>query len=493
MAMGSSKGKDKEGADMTGGEGVSVAKRGLFSGFLKKFLPNAKVTSVEPSLQSNGDAPDTDTNAHQKFPLQQITGTVSSTLMASGLFGSWAVPVLQQEPYEPTTPPPANIPTETVDVPPMAHRPNVDTGGNGGTLPVTKRSNADHLEAKMRQGNNGGGSGNSGEFLTASIDLFRRERSGHMPSFAYASPQFDGDLVRGTELWPKMARSPGYYLYWDEIKLAEDCSEQIVNLLPAHLKTFSVIELGPGEVDIVQKKTHNLLRAFQKVRGAHCLKDYIAMDVDEGYAKRNARDTGKTFGVREDYIVSDFRKSGLRVQTEATPVMVVFGGTLFNMPKLKDAKPHHILQTYLEYLKDIIGKDGYLIITQDVNTDEKSLLAAYDDPNGYGRETALGIMHRINRDLKTKNFSGHDFECLVRWDQADSRVSINARAKSTKYFEIGDIPFTMQKGQEWSLVNAFKMSAESFKRNAEFAGFEYIGVVPEKTNKRIVAHVLKVA
>lgn len=367
----------------------------------------------------------------------------------------------------------------------------VGNPNGGGLSQITKRDKSDALDQRMRMGGNG--PSNSGEFLTATIDLFRRERAGHMASFAYASPEFEGDLVRGTELWPKMARSPGYYLYWDEIKLAENCGEQIVNLLPANLKNFSVIEMGPGDVDIVQKKTHNLLKAFQRVKGPGCLKNYIAMDVDQGYATRAARETGKTFGVREDYIVSDFRKFGLRVQTEATPVMVVFGGTLFNMPKLKDAKPHHILQTYLTYLRDIIGKDGYLIVTQDVNTDEKSLLAAYDDPNGYGRETARGIMHRISRDLKTRNFSGHDFDCVVRWDRADSRVTINARAKLSKYFEVGDVPFTLQKDQEWSLVNAFKMSAETFKRNAEFAGFEHVGMVSENTNKRIVAHVLRVA
>lgn len=381
--------------------------------------------------------------------------------------------------------------TPTEDPNNSAHVTVGPVGGNGGLSQITKRDKADALDQRMRMGGNG--PGNSGEFLTATIDLFRRERAGHMASFAYASPEFDGDLVRGTELWPKMARSPGYYLYWDEIKLAENCGDQIVNLLPANLKNFSVIEMGPGEVDIVQKKTHNLLKAFQRVKGPDCLKNYIAMDVDQGYATRAARDTGKAFGVREDYIVSDFRKFGLRVQTEATPVMVVFGGTLFNMPKLKDAKPHHILQTYLTYLRDIIGKDGYLIVTQDVNTDEKSLLAAYDDPNGYGRETARGIMHRISRDLKTRNFSGHDFDCVVRWDRADSRVTINARAKLSKYFEVGDIPFTLQKDQEWSLVNAFKMSAETFKRNAEFAGFEHVGMVSENTNKRIVAHVLRVA
>lgn len=361
-----------------------------------------------------------------------------------------------------------------------------------GDAVVTKRDKNAAWGNKMRPDGGHGGPGDNGDLLIAAMDLYREERSGHLPSFAYSSPQFEGDLVRGMETWPKLARSPDYYLYWDEVRFLEEKSDAIASFLPANLKNISMIEMGTGAADIVKKKTHALIKAFERVKGEGFIKDYIAMDVNEKYAKDAARLTGQEFDIREDYIVSDFRREGLRVETEATPVMIVFGGTLFNLPKIKDAKPHHILQTYLEYLRDIIGEGGYLIITQDVNTDEKSLMKAYDDEKGYGRKTAMSIMHRMERDLKTQNFSGHDFDCKVEWIPAESRITMKAVAKKDKHFSIGDMPFRMRKGQEWSLLNAFKMSAESFKECANFAGYDYVNGVAERKNGRIVGHVLRV-
>jgi uncharacterized SAM-dependent methyltransferase len=340
-----------------------------------------------------------------------------------------------------------------------------------------------------------GPSSESNKLLSAALALFQRDNAGHTAMFAYSRPYNADDPVRGAEDWPKFAGHSKYYPFWDEVALLKDSdtSDAISKLLPSD-KKFSLIEPGPGPLDSVREKTANFIKSVLSVHGADSVVKYDSLDIDRNYGEGAVKEISALFNIKSHAVVEDFRSDNLTIQTEegATPVAIIFGGTLFNLPTLKDAGPQQILQTYLGYMRNIVGSGGYVVITQDVNENEQSLLEAYDDEPGYGRKAAQSIMHRMERDLKTQNFSGNDFEIEVEWDPKLKCKSYVAVAKKNKNFGIGDATFQMRKNEKWSLVNAFKMSADTFQRCAEFSGFEHVGSVPEGKNGRIVAHVLKV-
>lgn len=336
---------------------------------------------------------------------------------------------------------------------------------------------------------------NGNQLLSAALDLFSRDKDGHTAAFAYSRPHNADDPVRGAEDWPKFAGHRKYYPFWDEVSLLKDdaTSDQISQLLPKG-KKFSLVEPGPGPLESVRSKTANFIKSVLKVHGHDAVARYDSLDIDANYGRGGADEIKALFNIQSGAVNEDFRNNNLVVDREpdTTAVAIIFGGTLFNLPTLKDAGPEQILQTYLGYMRNLVGSGGYVVITQDVNRDEASLQEAYDDDLGYGRKAAHSILHRMERDLKTQNFSGNDFDVEVEWDDKTNCQRYVAVAKRNKNFGIGDASFSMRKNDRWSLVNAFKMTADTFQRCAEFSGFEHVGSVPETKNGRIIAHVLRV-
>jgi len=331
-------------------------------------------------------------------------------------------------------------------------------------------------------------------FLLDALNLFGRERSGHMGRYAYTPPHYTGDPAGGEAFWEKFIQSAEYYLFGEESRLIQESADEIVDCLPDYI---SVVELGPGESQAVKNKTIPLMRAFNKASGAWNMKknirEYIALDISKDYLDSARRMIEKEFYIPTEGVHSDFTEAWLKIRTKATPVMFLFGGTLFNASSIKGFRTEYVLRSYLDNIRDIIGEGGYLIMTQDTNRNGRKLKRAYNQE--MCKAMALAIMHRIERDLDTKDFSGNDFEYRVNWNKFQGVLSLNAvsTVKTDKTFYIGGMPFRIRKGEEFSLVNAFKYSAEKFKRIAEEAGFKVVKTIEQDPGKGSIAlHVLKI-
>jgi uncharacterized SAM-dependent methyltransferase len=332
----------------------------------------------------------------------------------------------------------------------------------------------------------------SNRFLIDAINLFTGDRSGHMSPYAFAHAKYKGDPANGTEYWTKfIQQSKNYYLYDEERELIEKYSDRIVSHLPDDV---SFIELGPGELRAVREKSIELLDEFNKSSGVHGnhrqITEYIALDISSQFATTAAKEVGHRFGIVSSAAVSDFNADHLTIDTWSKPVMLVFGGTLFNAPNVKFLNTEYILKSYLDNIKDIVGPGGYVVLSQDTNNDYQSLMKAYD--HKMSNAASLSIMHRIERDLVTENFDGYDFEHAIKWSPDKNLLTLNAVSKVDKVFKIGGISFTINKGDEFPLVNAFKYSTQKFKQIAEDSGFEIIDTIQKKNNGKLALHVMRV-
>lgn len=330
-------------------------------------------------------------------------------------------------------------------------------------------------------------------FLIDTINLFSGERSGHMSRYAYTHGKNKTDPARGAVYWKEfIAESSDYYMYREERDLIQSNAQKIIAHLPDNI---SVIELGPGESRALREKTVPLLRAFNNAAGnnqqAKKLTEYIALDISSGFANGAKSRIDKQLRVPTSSIVSDFTADGLSVSTQATPVMTIFGGTLMNASVVKGYNPEYALKSYLDNVKNIVGPDGYVVLTQDTNFDKDDLIKAYTHDKA--EKAALSIMHRMERDLDTRNFSGYDFAHTIRWNPYLSLLSLNAVSKVDKVIKIGGVTFTLKKGDEFPLVNAFKYTTESFNRVVKDAGFEVVDTIQNGQENRIALHVLRVA
>ena len=331
----------------------------------------------------------------------------------------------------------------------------------------------------------------SNRFLIDAIHLFTGDRSGHMSPYAFTHARYKGDPVNGIEYWTRFINeSKDYYLYDEECDLIKKHAKRIVTHLPDDV---SFIELGPGELSAVREKTIPLLDQFNKTSaksGLHKqITEYIALDISSQFAETARQEVGKRFGIVTSSAVSDFNAERLNISTWAHPVMLVFGGTLFNAPEVKYMKTEYVLKSYLDNIRDIVGPGGYVVMSQDTNNDKESLMKAYNHP--MSAAAALSIMHRIERDLETKGFSGNDFEHVARWTPQKSLLSLDAVSKTDKSFTLGGITCHIRKGDVFPLVNAFKYSTERFKAIAEDSGFEVVDTMKTGKNGKIALHVLK--
>jgi uncharacterized SAM-dependent methyltransferase len=332
----------------------------------------------------------------------------------------------------------------------------------------------------------------SNRFLIDAINLFTGDRSGHMSPYAFTHAQYKGDPANGIHYWTQFIKtSKNYYLYNEECDLIRKHSKRIISHLP---RDVSFIELGPGELNAVRQKTVRLLDEFNKARDKdgqfRHITEYVALDISSRFANSARKEVGHRFGIVTSAAVSDFNAGELNIDTWSHPVMLIFGGTVFNAPQVKNMKTEYVLKSYLENIRDIVGPGGYIIMSQDTNNNKESLMDAYE--HKMSAKAALSIMHRIERDLETKNFSGKDFEHVARWSPDKNLLSLNAVSKADKTFTLGGISFRINKGEEFSLVNAFKYSTERFKTIAEESGFEIIDTMKKDEGGKIALHVLRV-
>lgn len=329
-------------------------------------------------------------------------------------------------------------------------------------------------------------------FLIDTINLFSGDRSGHMARYAFTHAQNPQDKARGAEYWEKFIdTAPNYYLYREERNLIRSAAKKIITSLPDNV---SFVELGPGEEHAVREKTLSLLRAFNNAAattsGKKQIVDYTALDISPSFANDAAKTVTGSINVPSSEVVSDFTEDNLTVPVQGCPVMLVFGGTLLNASSVKGYKPEYALQSYLDNIRDIVGPDGYVVITQDTNTDQKSLMKAYK--HRMCEKAALSIMHRMERDLDTTNFCGDDFRHEIKWDPARSLLTLNAVSKVDKQIKIGGVPFNLRKNEKYPLVNAFKYSTDHFKKVADDAGFEIIDTLSNNKENRIALHIMRV-
>jgi uncharacterized SAM-dependent methyltransferase len=330
-------------------------------------------------------------------------------------------------------------------------------------------------------------------FLVDAINLFSKDRSGHMSRYAYTHGKGPNDPARGAEYWKEfIAQSSDYYMYNEERDLIQDNVQRIIAHLPDNI---SVIELGPGESRALREKSIPLLRAFNNASGNYQsskkLHEYIALDISKGFAEGAESRVAKQLRIPTSSIVSDFTSDTLIINTEETPVLTVYGGTLLNASIVKGFSSEYAFKSYLDNVRDIIGEDGYLIMTQDTNFNHHDLLKAYKHERA--EKAALSIMHRIERDLDTRNFSGHDFDHVIRWNPYMSLLTLNAVSKVDKVIKIGGVSFTLNKGDEFPLVNAFKYSNNRFNQIVKDAGFEILDSITNGKEDRIALHVMRVS
>ncbi|GEM_PF-5816042 len=324
-------------------------------------------------------------------------------------------------------------------------------------------------------------------FLRDTLRLFSGVETGHMNPHAFnePDPSIGNDPVQGGKHWGNfILLSKDYKVIDNEIRIIDQYADQIGSALPVNAIYG---ELGPGEEKAIHRKTLRLLRSLKSP------KKFISIDINGDFANNAAKIIENETGLRSEFIKGDFLAEELRSGT-GQAIFSLFGGLLANGGKIEGVNSEtQLTDTFNKLALNIMNLGDHLVITQDTQQDEQDLLKAYTHPDL--AHYILSIMHKIKRDLPTRDFDPEVFEYVSRWLPRENLITLNAKVKSNEkglpiHFQIAQMAFALRSGQELPLVNCYKYPVKEFVQAARNAGLSSQALY-KSSNNPIALHIFR--
>jgi len=267
----------------------------------------------------------------------------------------------------------------------------------------------------------------------------------------------------GSHLFDQITHLPEYYLTRTERAIfAANASDIIENALQASdLTRLRIAELGAGSAD----KTRLLLKAAIDYQETLF---YEPVDVSAS-ALQTARQRieREIPGVHVLPRVMDYTR-GLELYPAAPGErrMVLYIGS-----SIGNFEPHQAAGI-LEIIRAGLDPGDTLLLGVDLQKDESTLLAAYDDAAGVTARFNLNMLARLNRELAA-DFDLEAFAHRVVWNRAKSRIEMHLESMTTQQIQIPalDLQLSFHEGERIHTENSYKYAPGQVEAMLSAAGF----------------------
>lgn len=216
---------------------------------------------------------------------------------------------------------------------------------------------------------------------------------------------------RGSELFERITRLPGYYPTRREAEILGARAATIAGLSGAD----TLVELGSG----TSEKTLVLLDAL-----AHDgrLRRFVPFDVSAATLEAAAARIDRRYpGVVVHAVVGDFDRHLGQLPTGGRRLLAFLGGTIGNLEPADRRR-------FLGEVAGVLGPGEHLLLGTDLVKDEARLVAAYDDPAGVTAAFNRNVLSVINRALGA-DFAPDTFAHEAVWNAADERIEMWLRSE----------------------------------------------------------------
>ncbi len=268
----------------------------------------------------------------------------------------------------------------------------------------------------------------------------------------YILPKYFYDET-GSKLFEAICGTDEYYPTRTEVSIIRDNIDDIVNNLG---KACLLIEPGSGD----SYKVRLLLDALRPIA-------YLPIDISRRYLQDEAQKLAAEFTwLNVHAVCADFTgKLKLPYHVESSSKVAFFpGSTIGNF------LPEQAVSV-LEEIKNMVGKDGGLLIGVDLKKDSAILNAAYNDKKGLTAQFNMNLLLRINRELvadfKLDGFKHHAF-----FNEEESRIEMHLCSLQDQQVKIDGHVFKFKKDQSILTEYSHKYSIRHFQELAKKAGFE---------------------
>ena len=316
-------------------------------------------------------------------------------------------------------------------------------------------------------------------FKSDIFDLLTKKNQGNLSRYLYAPSADVADTVNGLGLYDHLCSHQHYYLRNAEGSVIAENAKAMADIIGPGA---TVIELGPGPIGAVKRKTNVILQNLHEPEA------YVGIDscpVIATQAEALLRATYpempvKCFNTSFDS-VSDISLSVTK------PVFLCLGNTIGNFPK-SNVVPNPYTVDFLKHIHKTIDKNGFLILGQDCNQNKQSLFDAYDNEDA--KNWVTNLLDRMNRDAGVQ-IDKSTVKYYVEWNKDQYCLEMGVEITKDQAVVLDNIYFDLRAGQKLHLWNSFKYPPHVFQQLTELAGFETIKIFQD-ANGLSAVHVLKV-
>lgn len=259
--------------------------------------------------------------------------------------------------------------------------------------------------------------------------------------------------AEGSRLFEEICKLSVYYPTRTEIALLKTIAPSIAEFIP---EGAALIEFGSG----ASVKTRQLLDA------APGIGVYVPIDISPDALDQAAASLGASYPcLPVEPVVADFTAmTALPPAIASRPCVGFFPGSTignFTAPEIV---------TLLARTRHLLGARSSFIVGFDLQKDESTLVAAYNDPEGVTAAFNLNLLTRINREL-SGDIPVNEFEHRAVWNAADGRIEMHLVSKKAQTVRAAGKAFRFEKGEHIHTENSHKFTIEGFKSLAALSGW----------------------
>lgn len=260
----------------------------------------------------------------------------------------------------------------------------------------------------------------------------------------------------GSFLFDSICDLPEYYLTRTEQGIMQMHAAEMAQYLGPDV---ALIEFGSG----TSVKTRLLLDQLEQPAA------YVAVDISREQLLDAAGLLARDYpALRVIPVCADFTQPiELPKQIAAAQRRVVYfpGSTLGNF------MPDQARQL-LASMRNIIGRDGAVLIGIDLKKDPQTLQRAYDDPVGVTAEFNLNALRHINRELGA-NFDLDAFDHRAIWLEDKSRIEMHLVSTRDQVVDLAGEQVSIRRGEHLRTECCHKYTLDGF---AELAASAHLAV-----------------
>jgi len=257
----------------------------------------------------------------------------------------------------------------------------------------------------------------------------------------------------GSFLFDNICELPEYYITRTELQIMHGHATEMAQHIGPDA---ALIEFGSG----TSLKTRLLLDRLEQPLA------YVPVDISREHLFTAAGALAKDYPhLHIVPVCADFTQNFELPQfIRAAERRIVYfpGSTLGNFDRRQ-------ARALLARMRDLVGKNGAVLIGIDLRKDPRILERAYDDSAGVTAEFNINALRHVNRELGA-DFDLDAFDHLAVWVEHESRIEMHLVSKRDQTVHLGGEKVRIGRGEHLRTEYCHKYTLDSFSELAATAG-----------------------